>query len=98
MSIRQFEELGSFAEAIAQFASATRNTYQIPNDNRRAEMELDLRIAVSGSLGDTTGFASRGNRAVRLSARWYYASARELTGRGPWWTLYSMFWIRQFAP
>ena len=50
-AIRKFEELGSFAEAIAQFANGIEMTYQIPDENRRAEMELDLRIAVSGSTG-----------------------------------------------
>ena len=96
-SIRQLEELGSFAEAIAQFASGLELTHQIPDEDRRADMELDLRIAVSGSLGDSKGLASleieqSTERAMVLCQR------PGINWERAWWALYSMFWIRHLRP
>jgi DNA-binding winged helix-turn-helix (wHTH) protein len=96
-SIRQLEELGSFAEAIAQFANGLELTHQILDENRRADMELDLRIAVSGSLGDSKGLASleieqSTERAMVLCQR------PGINRERAWWALYSMFWIRHLRP
>ena len=96
-SIRQLEELGSFAEAIAQFASGLELTHQIPEENRRADVELDLRIAVSGSLGESKGLASleierSTERAMALCQR------PGINWERAWWALYSMFWIRHLRP
>ena len=72
--MRRFADLGSNAEAIAQFKSGLQLLHELPEDDRRSELELDLRNAVFGPLGDSRGFASLEveqsfARAVVLSRR-----------------------------
>ena len=57
-AVHQFADLGSNAEALAQFASGLELLAQLPDDDRRAELELDLRNAAFGALGDIKGYAS----------------------------------------
>jgi adenylate cyclase len=57
-AVHQCSDLGSNAEALAQFASGLELLAQLPDDYRRAELELDLRNAAFGALGDIKGYAS----------------------------------------
>src|SRR5208337_4931495 len=57
-AVHQCADLGSNAEALAQFASGLELLAQLPDDDRRAELELDLRNAAFGALGDIKGYAS----------------------------------------
>ncbi len=66
-AIVRFADLGSNAEVLAQFESGLELLQQLPDDDRRAELELDLRNVASGTLGDSKGFASR--EAEQSSAR-----------------------------
>ncbi len=73
-AIVRFADLGSSAEAVAQFERALELLQSLPDNDRRAALELDLRNAVSGALGDTKGFASPETeqclvRAAELSQR-----------------------------
>jgi adenylate cyclase len=73
-AVRRFTELGSNAEAIAHFESGLEQLHELAEDDRRSELELDLRNAAVGALGDSKGFASLEveqsfTRAVELSRR-----------------------------
>src|ERR1700722_2879112 len=57
-AIVRFADLGSNAEVLAQFESGLELLQQLPDDDRRAELELDLRNVAGGTLGDSKGFAS----------------------------------------
>jgi tetratricopeptide (TPR) repeat protein len=96
-AVRRFAYLGSSAEAIAQFESALASLGELPDDDRRAELELDLRIAVSDPLGDLKGLASveyerSSERALALSQR---PSIR--WGKG-WTALYSCMFVHLVRP
>jgi DNA-binding winged helix-turn-helix (wHTH) protein len=58
-AIVRFADLGSNAEVLAQFESGLELLQQLPDDDRRAELELDLRNVASGTLGDSKGYSSR---------------------------------------
>ncbi len=57
-AVRQLAYVGSNAEALAQFESGLELLQQLADDDLRAKLELDLRIAITGVLGDSKGFAS----------------------------------------
>ena len=57
-AVRRFTVLGSNAEAIAHFESGLEQLQELPEDDRRLELELDLRNAAGGALGDSKGYAS----------------------------------------
>jgi len=96
-AVRKFADLGSCAEAIAQFEGALEILPELPNDKRRVELELDLRIAVGFPLGDSTGIASP--ESERSAER---AMALCRTPGVGWertfWPLYSVFWVRHLRP
>ncbi len=96
-ALQKFAELGSCAEAISQFESALEILPELADDRRRAELELDLRIAVSFPLGDSTGIASP--QCERSAER---AMALSLMPGVSWertfWALYSVFWVRHLRP
>jgi hypothetical protein len=97
LAVRQFGDLGSNAEAVAQFESGLEQLKKLPDDDRRAELELDLRNAVGGPLGDSKGF---GSFEVEQSA----ARAMELCQRPginwekSWWALFGVFFVQQMRP
>ncbi|MGH7778578.1 MAG: adenylate/guanylate cyclase domain-containing protein [Candidatus Binataceae bacterium] len=96
-AVSQFADLGSNSEALAQFESGLEQLQKLPDDDRRAELELDLRIAASGALGDSKGF---GSLEVEQSA----ARAMELCQRPDinwersWAALFEIFFVQQFRP
>jgi len=73
-AVLRFADLGSTAEAITQFESGLELLQQLPDDDRRANLELDLWNAAGGALGDSKGFASR-------EAEQWYARATVLSRR-----------------
>ncbi len=73
-AIVRFADLGSNAEVLAQFESGLELLQQLPDDVGRAELELDLRNASGGTLGDSKGYASpesaqSSSRAMLLGRR-----------------------------
>ena len=57
-AVRQCAARGSDAEAVAQFENGLELLQKLPDDDRRAEMELDLRNAATGALFMIKGSAS----------------------------------------
>jgi len=73
-AVRQSVDRGSFAEAVAQFETGLEQLQKLPDDDRRAELELDLRNAVHVALTTITGYGSPEGeqsalRAMALSQR-----------------------------
>jgi tetratricopeptide (TPR) repeat protein len=57
-AVQQYAGRGSDAEAVTQFETGIEQLQKLPDDNRRAELELDLRIAAGFALGSIKGYAS----------------------------------------
>jgi predicted ATPase/DNA-binding winged helix-turn-helix (wHTH) protein len=96
-AIRRFFDLGSYAEALAQFESGLELLQQLPDDDRRAELEFNLRIAVFAALGENKGLASHEaeqsiSRAVVLSRR------PGIHWEKTWRALYGSFFVQQLRP
>jgi len=77
--------VGSNTEALAQFESGLELLQDLPEGDRRAEIELDLRNAVFGAIGDIKGLASPEversiERALALCQRPRYQLGKELVG------------------
>ncbi len=96
-AVHQFADLGSNAEAVTQFERGLEQLQKLPDDDRRAELELDLRNAGGGPLGDSNGFSSF---EVERSA----ARAMELCRRPgidwekSWLALFAIFFVHQLRP
>jgi DNA-binding winged helix-turn-helix (wHTH) protein len=96
-AVHKFAVLGSCTEAISQFESALEILPELANDQQRVELELDLRIAASFPLGDSTGIASleserAAERAMALSR------TPGINWERRFWPLYSLFWVRHLRP
>jgi class 3 adenylate cyclase len=90
-------ELGSNGEAVAQFASGLEQLQKLPDDDRRAELELDLRNAVNGALGDIKGFSSR--EAEQSNARAMELCQRPgINWEKSWGALFGIFFVHQLRP
>jgi tetratricopeptide (TPR) repeat protein len=93
----RFQYLGSIAEALAQFESGLELLQKLPDDNHRAELELDLRNSALGTVGDSKGVASP---EVEQS----YVRAMELSQRPginwekAWWALYGVLFVHLTRP
>jgi len=71
---QQCAERGSYIEAVAHFETGLEMLQSLPDDDRRAEIELNLRSAVLYPFQATRGYASSdveefARRAVELSQR-----------------------------
>jgi hypothetical protein len=71
---RQCVGHASYKEAVAHFEAGLEKLQQLPDEERRAEFELELRIAVQDALLTTRGWASPESeqatrRAIELSRR-----------------------------
>src|SRR5258708_7093804 len=91
-AVRRFAYLGSNAEALGQFAVGLELLAGLPDDDRRAELELDLRTAVAGPLGDSKGLASfeveqSNTRSLTLSQR------PGINWKKNWEALYSLLFV-----
>jgi DNA-binding winged helix-turn-helix (wHTH) protein/tetratricopeptide (TPR) repeat protein len=96
-AVRRFADLGSNAEALAQFESGLELLTELPDDDRRAELELDLRNAVFGPLGDSKGYASP--EAEQSIARAAVLARRPGTNWTKTWTALSgIFFVHQLRP
>ncbi len=96
-AVRRFADLGSNAEALAQFESGLELLTALPDDDRRAELELDLRNAVFGPLGDSKGYASI--EAEQSIARAAILGRRPGTNWTKTWTALSgIFFVHQLRP
>ncbi len=96
-AVRRFTELGSNAEAIAHFESGLEQLRELAEDDRRSELELDLRNAAIGALGDSKGFASLEveqsfARAVVLSRRLWIKWGKT------WEALYGVLFVHLTRP
>ena len=55
---------GRYAEAVAQFETGLEQLQKLPDDDQRAELELDLRNAVGDGTGSDQGLGLARSRAV----------------------------------
>jgi class 3 adenylate cyclase/tetratricopeptide (TPR) repeat protein/ribosomal protein L40E len=74
LAVEQFSDRGSNAEAVARMEAGLELLQKLPDDDRRAELELDLRIAGSYALRAIKGWGSpeleqSSSRAVALCER-----------------------------
>jgi tetratricopeptide (TPR) repeat protein len=96
-AVHRCVDLGSNAEAIAQFEIGLKLLEQLPDDDRRAELELDLRNEANGPLGDTRGFASP--EAAQSCARAMVLCRRPgISWQKKWNTLYSNLFVHLTRP
>ena len=96
-AIVRFADLGSNAEVLAQFESGLELLQQLPDDDRRAELELDLRNVAGGTLGDSKGFASP--EAAQSSARAMLLGRRPgISWQKTWSALYADLFVHLTRP
>ena len=96
-AIVRFADLGSNAEVLAQFESGLELLQQLPDDDRRAELELDLRNVAGGTLGDSKGFASP--EAAQSSARAMLLGRRPgISWQRTWNALYEDLFVHLTRP
>jgi adenylate cyclase len=86
---QQCAERGSFIEAVAHFETGLEMLQSLPDDDRRAEIELNLRITVQLPFQATRGYASSdvvdfARRSVELSQR------LGVKGEQAWLALYGL--------
>jgi DNA-binding winged helix-turn-helix (wHTH) protein/predicted ATPase len=96
-AVQQLADLGSNVEAIAMFNAGLEVVRELPDDDRRTNIEIDLRFAAHGPLGDTKGLASAEieqsiDRALALCKRPGIGWERT------WWALYNAFWFHHLRP
>ena len=71
---QQCDERGSYAEALVHYESGLAALQKLPDDDRRGELELDLRIASLGALASIKNYGSTeveqsAVRAIELGQR-----------------------------
>jgi DNA-binding winged helix-turn-helix (wHTH) protein/tetratricopeptide (TPR) repeat protein len=96
-AVRQLADLGSNVEAIALFNAALELLRELPDDDWRAKLEIDLRYTAHGPLGDSKGLASTEveesiNQAMALCRR------AGINWERTWWALYNAFWVHHLRP
>ncbi len=96
-AMQQLGDLGSNVETIALFHAALELLPELPDDDRRTKLEIDLRYTAHGPLGDSKGLASTEieesiNRAMVLCRR------PGINWERTWWALYSAFWVQHLRP
>ena len=74
---------GSYAEAVAQFETGLELLQKLPDDDRRAELELDLRNAASYGTADDQGLRLARSRAVVRARNGALPSGPGSTGKRP---------------
>jgi predicted ATPase/class 3 adenylate cyclase len=97
LAIAQSEERGSAAEAVALFETGLDLLQKLPDDDSRAELELDLRNHGIGALGDAKGLASP--EVERSIERAIVLCQRPGVNWGKsWWALFNLFFVQQMRP
>jgi class 3 adenylate cyclase len=97
LAIQQSQERGSLAEAVALFDTGLDLLQKLPDDDSRADRELDLRIAAYSALGDIKGLASpeverSTQRAIALCQR------PGVNWEKSWWALFGIYFVQQMRP
>jgi class 3 adenylate cyclase len=97
LAIQQSVARGSLTEAVALFQTGLDQLQKLPDDDSRADRELDLRNAAYGALGDTKGLASPEversiERALALCQR------PGVHWEKSWWALFDLFFVQQMRP
>jgi len=97
LAIEQSQERGSVAEAVALFETGLDLLQKLPDDDSRADRELDLRIAAYSALGDIKGLASpeverSTERAIALCQR------PGVNWEKSWWALFGIYFVQQMRP
>jgi class 3 adenylate cyclase len=97
LAIKQSQERGSPAEAVALFETGIDLLQKLPDDDTRADRELDLRNAAYGALGDIRGLASpeverSTERAIALCQR------PGVNWEKSWWALFGIYFVQQMRP
>jgi tetratricopeptide (TPR) repeat protein len=96
-AVWQFRYLGSNAEAMAQGERGLELLRKLPEDDRRAKLEMRLVGAIHGPLGDTRGFASI--ESEQLATRAMVLSRRLGIGwKERWGALYEVLFVRLTRP
>jgi class 3 adenylate cyclase len=97
LAIQQSAERGSVAEAIALFETGLDLLQKLPDDDSRAELELDLRNYGTSALGDAKGLASP---EVERSIERAIALCQHpgVNWEKSWWALFSLFFVQQLRP
>ena len=80
-AVQQCVVRGSYAEAVAQFETGLEQLQKLPDDDRRAELELDLRNAARGALADDQGLRLARSRAVVRARNGALPAARDRLGK-----------------
>jgi hypothetical protein len=97
LAAQQFTIRGSYAEAVAQFESGIELLQKLPDDDQRAELELDLRNATDDALATIKGYSSP--EAEYSSARATQLCRRPgLDWQKSWSALRRAFRIQQTRP
>jgi DNA-binding winged helix-turn-helix (wHTH) protein len=96
-AVQQLADLGSNVEAIAMFNAGLELLAELPDDDRRTKLEIDLRFAANGPLGDSKGLSSAEiehsiDRALALCKR------PGIKWERTWWALYNAFWVHHLRP
>jgi adenylate cyclase len=91
-AVWRFANLGSNAEAIAQFERGLELLRKLPEDDRRAKLEMRLVASIFPTLGDTRGFASIDSE--QLATRAAVLSRRPgISWKERWGALYEVFFV-----
>jgi tetratricopeptide (TPR) repeat protein len=96
-AVKQCVDRGSFAEAVAQFETGLEQLQKLPDDDPRAELELDLRNAAFPALWNIKGWASP--EAEQSSARGMELCQRPgINWEKSWLALLGIFLVHQTRP
>ena len=97
LAIQQSQARGSFIEVVALFETGLDLLQKLPDDDSRADRELDLRNLAHSALGDTKGLASP--EVERSTERALALCQRPGINWGKsWWALFGIFFARQMRP
>jgi class 3 adenylate cyclase/tetratricopeptide (TPR) repeat protein len=97
LAIQQSEARGSLSEAVALFETGLELLQKLPDDDSRADRELDLRNLAYSALGDSKGLASpeverSTERALALCQR------PGISWEKSWRALFGIFFVQQMRP
>jgi DNA-binding winged helix-turn-helix (wHTH) protein/tetratricopeptide (TPR) repeat protein len=96
-AVRQFSHIGSNPEAVAQFETGLEQLQKLPDDDRRAELELDLRNAAGSALTTIKSYASI--EMEQSSARAMMLCQRPgINWEKAWSALFWVLWVNQARP
>ncbi len=96
-AVEQCVRRGSNAEAMVHFETGLELLQKLPDDDRRAELELDLRIAAAPALGDSKGLASP-EYEQSLTRAMVLSRTPGINWEKTWLVLFGSFFVRQLRP